>query len=91
MVYSKESAVSDYYEMWDDSMVWDVSFKRRLRLSKEVQYEELLRLLANVFFCKNSKDSRIWKSSISAEFLAKAFTQPCWGSNLLALLLFFFG
>lgn len=29
--------------------VWNVSFRRRLRLLKEVQYEELLSLLSNVF------------------------------------------
>ena len=54
----KESVVSDCYEMRDDSMVWDVSFRRRLHPSEEVQYGESLRLLANVFFCRNSKDSR---------------------------------
>ena len=29
--------------------------------------------LANMFFCRDTKDFRIWKPSISGEFSAKAF------------------
>ena len=70
---NKESAVSDCYEVREGGTVWIVSFRRGLHLSEEVQYEELLSLLSNVFLCRDYKDSRIWKHSLFGEFLARAF------------------
>lgn len=72
-VTNKEAAVSDCYEVEDDSIVWVVSFRRNLRSSEEVQYRELLSFLSNIFLCRNSKYYRIWKHYTSGAFSAKAF------------------
>ena len=53
--------------------VQTMSFRRSLRLSKEVQYWELLSLLFNVLLCRVSKDSQIWKPSVNGELSTKAF------------------
>lgn len=73
VVSNKEVYISDYYEVRDGSVVWGVSFRRVLRQVEEVQYRELLSILFNIFLCRSSKDSRIWKPSLSREFSAKAF------------------
>ena len=51
LVSNKESVVSDCYEVMDGCIMWGVTFRRSLRLSKDVQYEELLSLLFNVCVC----------------------------------------
>ena len=79
---NKESTVSDCYEVRDGCTLWGVTFRKSLRLSEEVQYGELLSLLSNVFLCRISKDSRIWKPSISGEFLAKDFYSALEGNHL---------
>ena len=70
---NKESSISDYFEVRRGCSVWDALFKRDLRSLEGELYEELLSFLAYIFFCKDTKDSRIWKPSIFREFSAKAF------------------
>ena len=53
--------------------MWEVSFKRSLRQLEGSQYDGLLSVLTNTFFCMDSKFSRIWRRSISEEFSAKSF------------------
>ena len=48
-------------------------FRRTLWPLDGVQYKELLSILANTFFYRDSKDSRIWKPSTYWEFSTKAF------------------
>ena len=74
LVVNKESFVSDCFEVRNGCIVWGVSFRRTLWPLERVQYAELLSILANTFFfCRDSKDSRIWKPSTSGEFSTKAF------------------
>lgn len=73
MVSNKESSISDCYVVRDSRLGWDVSFRRALRQSEQVQYGELLGILSNMFLCKSNKDSWIWKPFTSGEFSAKAF------------------
>lgn len=47
----KESAVSNCYEERDLNSMWGLAFRRRLWPYEEVQYEELLILLSNIFLC----------------------------------------
>ena len=62
--------------------MWGVSFKKSLRLLEEAQYRDLLGILSNVFLCKDFKDSRIWKTSISRELSTKAFYLALEGNQL---------
>ena len=70
---NKESYVSDCFEVRSGCNVWGVLFKRDLRSLEGELYEELLSFLANMFFYRDTKDSRILKPSISREFSTKAF------------------
>ena len=62
--------------------MWGVSFRISFHPSKGVQYGELLSLLSNVFLCRDYKESRIWKPSLSMEFSVKAFFLILEGNHL---------
>lgn len=49
-------------------MVYEVSFRRS-------------RIFANMFLCRDYKDSQIWKPSTSRELLAKAFYSAFEGTH----------
>ena len=71
IVVSKESFVSDCFEGRNGCTMWGVFFGWALRPLEGGSYEELLSILTNVFIYRDSKDSRIWKPSISREFSTK--------------------
>lgn len=73
VVSNRKSIIFDCYKVRNSCILWGVSFRRWLCPSKEAQYEELFSILSNIFFCKNFKDSCIWKDSIFREFSLKAF------------------
>lgn len=69
----KESSILDSSMAGDPNVPWDVSYRRVLHQSKEVQYGEWLSLLSNVVLCRNDRDVIIWKLSPSGCFSVKAF------------------
>lgn len=51
----KESSILDSSMAGDPNVAWDVSLRRVLHQSKEVQYGEWLSLLSYVVLCRNDR------------------------------------
>lgn len=81
LAVNKESPVSDCFEVRSGCMAWEVSFRRSLRQMEGFMYQEMLSVFANMLFCRDYNDSRIWKPSTSREFSAKAFYSALEGTH----------